>query len=67
LTMRGKALESGAEGDTVNVLNIQSKRTVQGTVSGPGRVTLATTVVPLAAQATSANASPPTGAAPRNE
>lgn len=40
LTLRGKALESGAEGDTVSVLNIQSKRTVQGTVSGPGRVTV---------------------------
>jgi flagellar basal body P-ring formation protein FlgA len=41
LTMRGKALESGAEGDTIGVLNIQSKRTVQGTVSGPGQVTIA--------------------------
>jgi flagellar basal body P-ring formation protein FlgA len=41
LTIRGKALESGAEGDLVNVLNIQSKRTVQGTVSGPGQVTMA--------------------------
>jgi flagella basal body P-ring formation protein FlgA len=40
LTLRGKALESGAEGDTVSVLNIQSKRTVQGTVSGLGRVTV---------------------------
>ena len=40
LTLRGKALDSGAEGDTVNVLNIQSKRTVQGIVSGPGRVTV---------------------------
>lgn len=40
LTLRGKALESGSEGDTVNVLNIQSKRTVQGIVSGLGRVTV---------------------------
>lgn len=40
LRMRGKALESGAAGDSVNVLNAQSKRTVQGIVSGPGRVTL---------------------------
>ena len=38
--MRGKALESGAEGDMVNVLNIQSKRTIQGVVTGPGRVTV---------------------------
>lgn len=42
LSMRGKALDSGAEGDLVNVLNAQSKRTVQGIVSGPGRVTLQT-------------------------
>jgi flagellar basal body P-ring formation protein FlgA len=40
LTMRGKALESGAEGDTVNVQNAQSKRTIQGTVTGQGRVTV---------------------------
>jgi flagella basal body P-ring formation protein FlgA len=43
LTMRGKALESGSDGDLVNVLNAQSKRTVQGVVSGPGRVTLVNT------------------------
>src|SRR3954447_12690974 len=40
LTMRGQALESGTEGDLVNVLNIQSKRTMQGVVTGPGRVTI---------------------------
>ena len=40
LTSRGKALESGAEGDVVNVLNAQSKRTVQGTVTGSGTVTV---------------------------
>jgi flagella basal body P-ring formation protein FlgA len=40
LTMRGQALESGTEGDTVNVLNIQSKRTIQGVVTDPGRVTI---------------------------
>lgn len=42
LTMRGKANESGAEGDTVSVLNEQSKRTVQGTVAGPGHVVVST-------------------------
>ncbi len=41
LSVRGKALESGAEGDVVNVLNIQSKRTLQTTVTGPGRVAAA--------------------------
>ncbi|MGB9367941.1 MAG: flagellar basal body P-ring formation chaperone FlgA [Xanthobacteraceae bacterium] len=40
LTMRGQALESGTEGDLVNVLNIQSKRTIQGVVTGPRRVTI---------------------------
>ena len=40
LTVRGKATESGAEGDVVNVVNEQSQRTVQGVVSGPGRVTV---------------------------
>jgi flagella basal body P-ring formation protein FlgA len=40
LTMRAKATEGGAEGDTVNVMNLQSKRTVQGVVTGPGQVTV---------------------------
>ena len=38
LTTRGKALESGSEGDTVSVLNVQSKRTVSGRVVGRGQV-----------------------------
>lgn len=40
LTMRGKALEAGSEGDTVSVMNLQSKRAVQGTVTGPNQVTM---------------------------
>ncbi|MGA2566032.1 MAG: flagellar basal body P-ring formation chaperone FlgA [Pseudolabrys sp.] len=40
LTVRGKATEGGAEGDVINVLNEQSKRTVQGVVAGPGRVVI---------------------------
>ena len=52
LTVRGKALESGTEGDVVNILNIQSKRTVQGTVIGLGRVSItSTTPVVVAATA----------------
>jgi flagella basal body P-ring formation protein FlgA len=42
LSTRGTALEAGALGDVVNVLNVQSKRTIQGTVSGKGRVTVST-------------------------
>jgi len=38
VTLRGKALDSGAEGDTVSVQNTETKRTVQGIVAGPGRV-----------------------------
>ncbi len=41
LTIRGKALESGAEGDVVNVINLQSKRTFSGVVSGRGQVSVA--------------------------
>jgi flagella basal body P-ring formation protein FlgA len=40
LTLRGKATESGGVGDIINVLNMQSNRTVQATVAGPGRVTI---------------------------
>ena len=42
LTVRGKAVNSGSEGDVVNVLNLQSNRTIQGTVIEPGRVKVAT-------------------------
>ncbi len=46
LTMRGKALEGGGQGDTINVLNVQSKRPVQGKIAGPGHVVVtATTLV----------------------
>ena len=40
LTVRGKAIEGGAEGDTVNVLNLQSQRTVSGVVIGRGQVAI---------------------------
>jgi flagella basal body P-ring formation protein FlgA len=40
LTMRGKSLDNGTEGDVVNVLNLQSKRTVTGTVVGRGQVAI---------------------------
>ena len=43
LTMRGKALEGGAQGDTINVLNVQSKRSIQATVAGAGHVVVAAT------------------------
>ncbi|KRQ13593.1 flagellar basal body P-ring formation chaperone FlgA [Bradyrhizobium manausense] len=40
LTTRGKAIEGGAEGDTVSVLNLQTKRTLTGVVTGRGQVTV---------------------------
>lgn len=40
LTMRGKALDNGTEGDVVSVMNLQSKRTISGTVTGRGQVTI---------------------------
>lgn len=41
VTMQAKALEAGTQGDLVQVLNPQSKRVVQATVDGPGRVVIA--------------------------
>jgi flagellar basal body P-ring formation protein FlgA len=40
LTVRGKAMGSGTEGDVVDVLNLQSKRTVSGVVIGRGQVAI---------------------------
>lgn len=55
LTGRGKAVDSGTEGDVINVVNLQSKRTVQGVVTGPGQVSImaATSRLTTAALATS--------------
>jgi flagella basal body P-ring formation protein FlgA len=41
LTMRGKALEAGAEGDVIQVENIQSRKKLQAVVTGLNRVSLA--------------------------
>jgi flagellar basal body P-ring formation protein FlgA len=40
LTLRGQAQEAGALGDTIGVLNVESKRIVQGVISAPARVTV---------------------------
>jgi flagella basal body P-ring formation protein FlgA len=42
LTARGKALEAGAAGDVIPVLNVQSNRTVQAMVIGTGQVAVST-------------------------
>jgi len=49
LTVRGKAAESGAEGDVITVLNEQTKRPVQGVIAGPGQVVVSTASPRLAA------------------
>jgi flagella basal body P-ring formation protein FlgA len=56
LTVRGKALDAGAEGDVINVLNEQSKRTVQGVVVSPGRVMVTSGQAKLAANLSTDNA-----------
>jgi flagella basal body P-ring formation protein FlgA len=60
LTVRGKALENGTEGDVVNVLNLQSKRTVSGVVVGRGQVSISVATPRLRAgsDATSSMPSP---------
>ncbi|NVO12694.1 MAG: flagellar basal body P-ring formation protein FlgA [Rhodoplanes sp.] len=64
LTTRGKALEAGAEGDMVTAVNLQSKRTVQGVVTGAGQITLVTTTSRLVAAA-SLETSDPAPVAPK--
>jgi flagella basal body P-ring formation protein FlgA len=49
LTIIGKAVEPGALGDVISVLNVQSKHTLQATVIGAGRVTVSGTTARLAA------------------
>lgn len=49
LTVRGKALDVGAVGDSISVSNVQSNRTLQATVRGPGQVTVAATSPIIAA------------------
>jgi len=64
LTTRGKALDSGTEGDVVNVLNPQSKRTLTGVVSGRGQVTIQVAAPKPAEDVTSSITPAQTGAPP---
>lgn len=58
LTVRGRATESGAEGDVIGVLNDKTKQVVQGTVISSGRVMIGTGPTQLAASGVRAQ---PTG------
>ena len=55
LTVRGKALEGGAKGELISVLNVQSKRTVHAEVRGPGHVIVTSTTARVAAAMASAS------------
>jgi flagella basal body P-ring formation protein FlgA len=65
LTVRGKAVEAGTEGDVVNVLNLQSKRTVSGVVIGRGQVAISVATPRLPA-ADAAEATAPVSVATSN-
>jgi flagella basal body P-ring formation protein FlgA len=52
LTIVGKAVEPGALGDVISVVNVQSKHTIAATVIGPGRVSVNAPTARLAANAT---------------
>src|SRR5712671_6687632 len=64
LTIRGKALEGGTEGDVVSVLNLQSKRTVSGVVIGRGQVSISVPTPRLPAAETTSSLAPRETAAP---
>lgn len=51
LAMQGKALDDGALGDMVRVLNIRSNKVLSGIVSAPSTVTVNATVVTVAPSA----------------
>jgi flagella basal body P-ring formation protein FlgA len=55
LAVRGKAMDGGAEGDVVDVVNIQSNRTVRGTVTGPGKVSVTSMAARIVASAALSN------------
>ena len=52
LTLRGQAQSSGALGDTIAVLNLESKRTIQGMITAPGQVTVNAVTTRVVAAAT---------------
>jgi flagella basal body P-ring formation protein FlgA len=45
ITARGKALQDAAQGETVRVLNIRSRSTIEGVVQGPNQVVVNTPAV----------------------
>lgn len=43
LTTRGRALEGGAMGDVIKIMNLKSKKVVEAAVTGPGQATILAT------------------------
>lgn len=50
ITTTGRAMEAGSLGDVIPVMNLQSKKTVQATVTGTGQVQVVTTTRIIAAK-----------------
>jgi flagella basal body P-ring formation protein FlgA len=57
LSMRAKAIDAGAAGDVIQIQNPQSKRVIQATVMGPGRVSVTPGALAAGRIVASANAS----------
>jgi flagella basal body P-ring formation protein FlgA len=51
LAVRGKATDGGAEGDMIDVVNLQSKRVVRATIVGRGQVAVASMTARIVAAA----------------
>ena len=60
LSVRGKASEGGAQGDTIDVVNVQSNRTLRATVTGRGHVTVVA-MTPRILASTDLVRNPPSG------
>ena len=66
LAVRGKASDGGAEGDMIDVVNLQSNRTVRATIIGRGQVAVAPMTARIVASVeTSSNLSQPKAGANR--
>jgi flagella basal body P-ring formation protein FlgA len=65
LTARGKAEDNGSLGDTINVLNVQSKRVIQGVVTGAGQITV-TSLTPRVVSAAQTHTAVNLATAPHN-
>jgi flagella basal body P-ring formation protein FlgA len=57
LTTRAKALDDAAAGDTIRLINPESKRTVEGTITGPGAAEARPDIAPSVVATRSASAS----------